>query len=52
MQFTIPHYYNKFHCVAGECPDTCCAGWAIMIDDHTKKRYQMRKDAFGRRLNQ
>ncbi|WP_313584985.1 flagellin lysine-N-methylase [Lacrimispora sp.] len=52
MQYTIPHYYNKFRCVAGECPDTCCAGWAIMIDDHTKKRYQMRKDAFGRRLNQ
>ncbi|WP_312425731.1 flagellin lysine-N-methylase [Lacrimispora sp.] len=52
MQFTIPHYYNKFRCVAGECPDTCCAGWAIMIDDLTKKRYQMRKDAFGRRLNQ
>lgn len=52
MQFTIPHYYNKFHCVAGECTDTCCAGWAIMIDDLTKKRYQMRKDAFGRRLNQ
>ncbi|WP_313184613.1 flagellin lysine-N-methylase [Lacrimispora sp.] len=52
MQFTIPHYYNKFRCVAGECPDTCCAGWAIMIDDLTKKRYQMRKDSFGRRLNQ
>ncbi|WP_349948031.1 flagellin lysine-N-methylase [Lacrimispora sp. BS-2] len=51
MQFTIPHYYNKFRCVAGECPDTCCAGWAIMIDDLTKRRYQMRKDAFGRRLN-
>lgn len=52
MQFTIPHYYNKFRCVAGECPDTCCAGWAIMIDDLTRKRYQTRKDAFGRRLRQ
>ncbi len=51
MQFTIPHYYNKFRCVAGECPDTCCAGWAIMIDDVTKKRYQIRKDALGRRLH-
>ena len=51
MQFTIPHYYNKFRCVAGACQDTCCAGWAIMIDDLTKRRYQMRKDAFGRRLH-
>ncbi|ADL04745.1 flagellin lysine-N-methylase [Lacrimispora saccharolytica] len=50
MQVTIPHYYNKFHCVAGACQDTCCAGWTIMIDDSTKKRYRMRKDAFGRRL--
>lgn len=51
MQFTIPHYYNKFRCVAGKCPDTCCAGWAIMIDDLTKKRYRLQKDAFGRRLH-
>ena len=51
MQFTIPHYYNKFRCVAGKCQDTCCAGWAIMIDDLTKRRYQMRKDALGRRLH-
>ena len=50
MQFTIPHYYKNFHCVAGACTDTCCAGWAIMIDDFTKKQYQMQKNAFGRRL--
>lgn len=50
MQLTIPHYYNKFHCVAGQCPDTCCAGWGIMIDEASMKRYQMRKDALGNRL--
>ena len=25
MQYTIPHYYKKFSCTAGACPDTCCA---------------------------
>lgn len=51
MQFTIPHYYNKFRCVAGECPDTCCAGWAIMIDEHSLKRYRRQKGELGSRLS-
>lgn len=50
MQFTIPHYYNKFHCVAGACLDTCCAGWAIMIDDRSRRRYRTQKGEFGERL--
>lgn len=50
MQFTIPHYYNKFHCVAGACSDTCCAGWAIMIDERSKRRYRTQKGDFGERL--
>lgn len=51
MLYTVPHYYNKFHCVAGACSDTCCAGWAIMIDDASIKRYHKRKGAFGNRLS-
>ena len=31
MQYIIPHYYKKFACIGGDCPDTCCAGWQIMI---------------------
>lgn len=50
MQFTIPHYYNKFHCSAGACSDTCCAGWAIMIDERSRRRYRLQKGAFGERL--
>ena len=33
MQITFPSYYKKFSCIADACPDTCCAGWQIMIDD-------------------
>lgn len=50
MQYTVPHYYNKFHCTADQCEDTCCAGWQIMIDEHSLKKYRKVKGAFGNRL--
>ena len=27
MRYLKPHYYDKFVCTAGDCPDSCCAGW-------------------------
>lgn len=36
----MPTYYKEFQCVADKCPDTCCAGWGIVIDDKTMKQYQ------------
>lgn len=51
MLYTIPHYYKKFHCIAGECPDTCCAGWQIVIDDRTREKYRRAGGAFGNRLH-
>ena len=51
MQFTFPNYYNKFSCIAGACPDTCCAGWQIVIDDKTLKKYQHFKGPFRNRLH-
>lgn len=50
MNYTIPDYYKKFHCIAGDCPDTCCAGWAIMIDDGSLKRYRELAGPLGNRL--
>lgn len=43
MLYTIPHYYKKFQCIAGECPDTCCAGWQIVIDDRTRRNTEGQK---------
>lgn len=51
MLYTIPHYYKKFQCIAGECPDTCCAGWQIVIDDRTRAKYRKAEGAFGNRLH-
>lgn len=50
MEVTIPHYYRRFRCIASECPDTCCAGWEISIDDRTLKKYRKLKGTFGRRV--
>lgn len=51
MQFTFPDYYKQFSCIAGACPDTCCAGWQIVIDDKTLKKYQNFKEPFRNRLH-
>lgn len=34
-----PDYYKEFHCKAGECLHTCCAGWVICIDDESLERF-------------
>lgn len=33
MKTIYPDYYEDFKCIAGNCPDTCCAGWEIVIDE-------------------
>lgn len=51
MIYTVPHYYNHFKCIASECPDTCCAGWGIMIDRASLKKYREMDGPFGSRLH-
>lgn len=34
-----PVYYKEFVCAAGDCPDTCCAGWDVVVDEETAARY-------------
>ena len=50
MQITKPTFCNEFSCIAGSCPDTCCAGWQIMIDQNSLKKYRHCKGAFRNRL--
>ncbi len=50
MQYTVPHYYNRFACTADKCPDTCCAGWQIAIDKKSLKKYKKQKGPIGNRL--
>ena len=43
MKRTYPDYYDNFVCIADKCPQTCCAGWQIEIDEDALKRYRDKK---------
>lgn len=36
-----PDYYEKFHCIGGDCEDNCCCyAWRVDVDRATWLRYQ------------
>ncbi len=47
MQYIRPSYYDKFKCIGAKCPDTCCSGWQIMIDEETLCHYQKMQGSLG-----
>jgi len=40
-----PRHFANFHCLGGDCEDTCCDGWAVTIDQPTFEKYQNCPDA-------
>lgn len=40
MKIVTPSYYKDFKCIAGACPDSCCQGWEVDVDDETLCSYQ------------
>ena len=42
--------FQDFRCLAGACPDTCCAGWEIDLDEDTLARYQALPGPLGDRV--
>lgn len=47
MQLVSPEFAKRFVCAAGDCPDTCCRDWQIIIDDNTLEYYQTLSGALG-----
>lgn len=50
MLLRVPDYDEAFHCLAGACPHTCCAGWEVELDDDTVARYAAVPSKLGQRL--
>lgn len=50
MKITRPDYYEKFHCIASKCKDSCCVGWEIDIDLETYKDYVNQDGPIGHKL--
>lgn len=39
--------YRDFECIAGACPNTCCAGWRIDIDAETYRKMKEKEEQLG-----
>ena len=52
MLYVRPEYYEKFTCVADRCEATCCAGWQIVIDEESLRRYQSESGEYGDTLRE
>lgn len=51
MELHVPHYYDKFVCIADKCIDNCCfGGWEINIDEDTVHYYQSLNSPFGKEI--
>lgn len=50
MLIRKPKYFDEFKCLAGECPKTCCAGWAVVVDENSREKYNAMDGALGQRI--
>lgn len=42
--------FEQFRCIAAACPDSCCVGWDVVIDDDSAERYRTMDTPLGERL--
>ena len=52
MKLVKPDFYDRFRCLAGACPDSCCHEWEVDVDDEAAARYLTLAGPLGDRLRQ
>ncbi len=52
MIHSFPDYYKEFSCIADKCEATCCAGWQIVVDEESLKRYKKVSGDFKKRIKE
>ena len=50
MLTRVSDYFEKFTCLAGACPHSCCIGWEVVLDDETVRRYETADGSMGERV--
>ena len=50
MRVRVPDYFDRFHCLAGACPHSCCVGWEVVVDEETARQYAVVPGPLGERL--
>ena len=51
MLIRVPDYYDKFHCLAGKCPHSCCTQWEVVIDEEHADQYRCVSGALSEKLH-
>ena len=47
MKIRKPAYFDRFQCIAGACPDSCCKEWDVLVDEDTAKSYSAMPGQLG-----
>ena len=47
-----PEYFDKFRCIAGDCPDSCCKEWDVQVDAVSAAYYRGLPGPLGDRLRE
>ena len=50
MKITKPDYFERFRCLAGGCPDSCCKEWEVQVDPDSASRYRKLPGPLGNDL--
>ena len=50
IERTIWNVYKQFRCIAQNCPDSCCQGWEVDVDEHAAAYYRTLPGELGDRL--
>ena len=50
MQYFGIQFFNQFKCAQGDCPQTCCKGWQILIDANTMEQIEKEPENKRREL--
>lgn len=50
MIYRYPKYYQEFHCLASNCPDTCCKDWEVQVDEASVAYYRTLPGQLGEDL--
>ena len=52
MQIIKPSYFDRFRCIADQCPDSCCKEWDVQVDSESAAYYRSLPGELGDKLRQ
>ena len=47
MKITKPDHFDRFRCLAGSCPDSCCQEWDVQVDADSAASYRALPGTLG-----